>query len=127
MTASQNACLFNEFVGALAENSSIQAADLERCRTGLFPLLEWAGETPLSQARAISPSFPAFLASQASQHGSYSRRAHAQAVNLSRRFFQWAADQHSQEYCQVDERFIRSLHLGYVPNEPARREYIELE
>jgi site-specific recombinase XerC len=87
---------------------------VKRIRGLLRHLLNWAGETPLSKARNIDPSFPVYLRTarldgKAKRLGASSMK---KACEYSRLFFNYIRGEHLQRYKLITTSWIKTISPG---------------
>jgi integrase len=85
---------------------------IKRARSHLRHLLEWADEKPLPRARALDPTFPAYLMT-ARADGKQKPLATATIVKclaVARQFFSFARAEWPGRYRSITESWIETLH-----------------
>lgn len=88
-----------------------EPASIHRSRAHLRHLLEWADETPLTQARHVDPAYPVYLVTARADDkpGPLSRSSVVRGLSTARQFFAWARAEWPKRYKTISESWIRLL------------------
>ncbi|MBI5951913.1 MAG: hypothetical protein HY865_09665 [Chloroflexi bacterium] len=122
------------------DRRQLDPATVKRARGHLRHLLEWADETPLTKARAIDPSFPAYLAMPSARiaqpfNASFPERRLAPSSIIkclanARQFFEYAHNEWSLRYKSITISWVELLQPPRQLRAESRlavREYWSLE
>ena len=101
----------NKYRNYLREVKANSESTLNRRRSQLRHLLEWADAIPLSQAHKIRPRFPTYLEDARNDGRDKPLASSSQRANcgVARRFFHWAKRKFPRRYKDITPLWIDSL------------------
>lgn len=89
----------------------LQPVTVNRARTCITHLLEWADSTPLTKARNIDPTFPSYLltARRDGLNVPLSQGSHKKICEYSRNFMQWLRQEYPVKYKALTQSWLDTI------------------
>ena len=110
MLLRENYLIINEFIRSTIDIQQVCAKSAGRYRSSLKHLLEWAGDTSLTRASTIMPTYQAYiLASQSEGQLRFAFWTIKKIFQIARRFFLWAKQTYPNDYRGITPRWIDAL------------------
>ena len=111
MLLRENYRVTKEFVQSIVDVQQVCAKSAGRYWSCARHLVEWAGDTALAQAPAITPTFQTYvLAAQGDGQLRFAPSTIKKIFQMARRFFTWAKQTYPNEFRTVTPRWIDALH-----------------